>query len=153
MKSKSEGFSLLEVLIALLILKVALLGLALIIPVAVQANQRNRVDAEGAMLTQRELEQMLAQPLTSASFTDGCGNLVSIVPGGAPLANGRVDFGAAAVANYTADFTGSSGARFQLRWNVQSVADGGKVFTVGARRTGPQRMLLPPVNVWGRQGR
>jgi len=90
---------------------------------------------------------------SSTFFTDAFGNVVSLAAGGAPLANGGIDFGASAIANYAATVNGSSGAWYELRWNVQSVADSGKVFIVGARRAGSPRFLLPPVNIWARQGR
>lgn len=142
-----------EVLMAMSILSISLLGLAMAIPAAVQANQRHRVDSEATMLAQRELEQMGAQPLPATSFTDSQGNAVQIVAGGSALNNGKVDFSQAAVSGYNCVVSGTSNARYELRWNVQSLADGAKLFTVAARKAGPQRSLLPPVNLSLRVGR
>ena len=153
MKKSERGFTLVETVFSVALLTIAILGLATAIPVAVQTNHRNRVDSEGAMLVQKELEQIATQPLTSSSFTDANGNSVSLAAGGNTLANGQIDFDAAAVAGYNATVTGNAGAQYQLRWNVQSLADGSKQFTMAARRTGGQRFLLPPVNLSLRQGR
>lgn len=134
------------------LLSVSVLGLGLAIPVAVQSQMRNRVDAEGVLLVQQELEQMLAQSLATASFVDNAGNTVTISAGGATLANGKINFSAAAVAGYNATLIGTSGARYSVRWNVQSLGDGSKQFTIGAKRAGNLSQLLPPVNVVARRG-
>ncbi len=143
----------LETVIAMLLLGVALIGLALLVPVALQANQRSRVDSEANMLAQGELEQMVAQPVTATSFTDAAGNTVSLAAGGSPLANSAIDFAQAAVTNYQAFLTSTSGAQYELRWNVQSLPDGDKLFTIAARKRSSQRFLLPPVNLKTRVGR
>lgn len=148
-----RGFTVIEAMFAMAILAVALLGLALAIPAAVQANHRNRVDTQATMLAQRELEQMIARPVGAASFTDADGAAVSLSAGGAPLLHGKIDFSQAAVSGYSATKTAGNGARFDLRWNVQVLADGTKIFVIGARRVGSQRFLLPPVNLTTRMGR
>ncbi|MBI4442043.1 MAG: hypothetical protein HY649_01555 [Acidobacteria bacterium] len=135
------------------LLSVAVLGLALSIPIATQTNQRNRVDAEGSMLVQRQLEQMIAQPLMATSFTDANGNVISLAPGGSPLAGNRIDFSAAAVTGYNTTATGSSGSQYELRWQVTSLADGSKQFTMASRKRGNERFLLPPVHLAVRQGK
>ena len=153
MKQLEQGFTLVEVVFSVALLSVAVVGLALTIPVSVQTSTRNRVDAELAMLVQRELEQIVAQPLTATSFTDASGNSVSLAAGGNPLASGKIDFTASWVTGYRATVSGISGGQYDLRWNVQALADGGKLFTVGARKSGAERFLLPPVNVSSRVGR
>ena len=141
-----------EVVFSVSLLSIAVLGLAMTIPVAAQSNNKNRVDAEGALLVQEDIEQMMAQPLNTTSFTDSNGNVITISAGGAPLASGKIDYSQATVAGYNVTVAGTSGAQYQLRWNVQSLADGSKQFTVAANRTGGLRYLLPPVNVVGRRG-
>ena len=148
-----QGFTLMEVVFSTGLLSVAVLGLALSIPVATQTNHRNRVDAEEAMLAQRQVEQMIAQPLTATSFTDANGNVISLAPGGSPLAGGKINFSAAAVTGYNTTAAGSSGGQYEIRWNVASLADGGKQFTMAARKKGTERYLLPPVNLSVRQGK
>lgn len=148
-----RGFTVIEAMFAVAILAVALLGLALAIPVALQSNNRNRVDTQATMIAQRELEQMIALPVAANSFTDADGALVSLAAGGAPLLDGKIDFSQATVSNYSATKTAGNGARFDLRWNVQVLNDGTKIFVIGARRVGSQRFLLPPVNLTTRMGR
>ena len=105
------------------------------------------------MLVQRQLEQIAMQPLTSSSFTDANGNTVSLAPGGATLTNGKIDFTTAAVTGYNAAGTGSSGGQYELRWNVQSLADGARQFTMAARKKGGERFLFSPVNISLRVGK
>jgi prepilin-type N-terminal cleavage/methylation domain-containing protein len=152
-RQRQRGFTVIEAMIAMGILSVALSGLALSIPVAIQANNRNRVDTQATMIAQRELEQFIARPVASGSFTDVDGNSVTISAGGAPLASGKIDFSQTAVSGYSVTKTAGNGARFDLRWNVQVLADGTKIFVIGARRVGSQRFLLPPVNLTTRMGR
>src|SRR3989304_4094980 len=106
-----QGFTLMEAVFSTSLLGVAVMGLALSIPIATQTNHRNRVDAEGSMLVQRQLEQMIAQPLTATSFTDANGNVISLASGGSALASGQINFSAAAVNGYNATATGSSGSQ------------------------------------------
>lgn len=153
MKSSATGFTLVEMVFAVALLGIAVLGLSLSIPVAVQSNTRNRVDSEASTLVQRLLEQIVAQPLTATSFVDANGNTVSLAAGGSPLVNGKIDFGSAAVSGYNQTGAGSSGAAYDLRWNVQALADGAKQFTFAARKNGSERYLLPPVQVSLRLGK
>src|SRR5258708_3709343 len=126
-KQPAKGFTLVEVVFSTSLLAIAMLGLALTIPVAAQSNSRNRVDAQGALFVQQELEQMLAQQLTASSFTDAAGNSVSIGAGGCSLTTaGSIDYATPAPSGYSAIFTGTSGGRYELRWNVQALADSSK---------------------------
>ena len=153
MENAAKGFSLVEMVFAVSLLGVAVLGLSLCIPVAVQSNMRNRVDSEASTLVQRLVEQIEAQPLSAPSFVDANGNTVSLAPGGSPLVGGKVDFGSAAVNGYNQTEVGSSGAAYELRWNIQALADGAKQFTVAARKRGSERYLLPPSQVSLRLGK
>lgn len=153
MKSSATGFTLVEMVFAVALLGIAVLGLSLSIPVAVQSNTRNRVDSEASTLVQQLLEQIVAQSLAATSFVDANGNTVSLAAGGSPLVSGKIDFGAAAVSGYNQTGTGSSGAAYDLRWNVQALADGAKQFTLAARKKGAERYLLPPAQVSLRLGK
>ena len=153
MNNSAKGFSLVEMVFAVSLLGVAVMGLSLSIPVAVQSNRRNRVDSEASTLVQRLVEQIIAQPLSATSFVDASGNTVSLAAGGSPLASGKINFGAAAVSGYNQTGVGSSSAAYDLRWNVQALADGAKQFTVAARKKGTERYLLPPSQVSLRLGK
>ena len=152
-KSSMQGFTLLEVVFSTSLLAIAMLGLALMIPVAAQSNSRNRIDSEGSTLVQQELEQILAQGLSTTSFIDVNGNQISIGAGGCALTtSGPLDYSTAAPNGYSAIVTGTSGGRYELRWNVQALADSSKQFTIAAKRTGGIPYLLPPVNIVARRG-
>src|SRR6266851_48669 len=69
-----EGFSILEMLLATVILLVGLIAIAQLVPASILLNQRNRTDSAALVFAQRELDQMLDQPLSVNSFTDALGN-------------------------------------------------------------------------------
>ena len=77
--STQEGFSILEMLLATVILLVGLVAIAQLVPASILLNYRNRTDSAALVFAQRELDQMLAQPLNPTtsppSFTDAEGNL------------------------------------------------------------------------------
>ena len=66
-----------EMLLATLILLVGLVAIAQLVPATILLNFRNRTDSSALVFAQRELDQMLAQPLTAAVFSDSLGNTFS----------------------------------------------------------------------------
>src|SRR2546421_4939607 len=74
-QSRNErGFSLLEMMLATVILLVGLVAIAQLVPATILLNFRNRTDSSSLVFAQRELDQMLDQPLTANSFLDAQGN-------------------------------------------------------------------------------
>src|SRR5947208_16782768 len=73
-RARQQGFSLLEMLIATVILLVGLVSVAQLVPASLLLNYRNRMDSSALVFAQRRLDQMLDQPLTSNSFVDDLGN-------------------------------------------------------------------------------
>src|SRR5260370_9676423 len=69
-----EGFSLLEMMLATVMLLVGLVAIAQLVPASILLNFRNRTDSSALVFAQRQLDQMLDQPLTSSSFLDMLGN-------------------------------------------------------------------------------
>jgi len=69
-----QGFSVLEMLLATVILLVGLVAVAQLAPVSMLLNYRNRTDSAALVFAQRELDQILDQPLTRSSFVDALGN-------------------------------------------------------------------------------
>ncbi len=110
-QKRSRGFTLMEVLFAVGILSVGVMGLAIMVPFATENDYRTRVDTTATFVALRQLEQILAQPPGVVSFTDGSDNpglnapiLVNVtdlntadlVGSGAPLdANGNINFAVA----------------------------------------------------------
>ena len=133
-------------MLATVILLVGLVAIAQLVPATILMNYRNRTDSSALVFAQRELDQMLAQPITATSFTDLqgtyclAGNTCNLgdpatpnVLQGSPIvatygsSNGQdfgqtlIDFTAATVSNYSftyQDPTDPSGTAYDIRWAV-----------------------------------
>ncbi len=73
-RARLEGFSILEMMFATVILLVGLIAIAQLVPASILLNYRNRTDSTALVFAQRQLDQMLDQPLSASSFTDALGN-------------------------------------------------------------------------------
>ncbi len=60
---RQRGFSLVELLIAIVLLIVGVLAVAQLVPAAIQANMRSRFDSSGLVLAERQLELITRQPV------------------------------------------------------------------------------------------
>ena len=142
-----RGFSLIEVLVATIVLMVGVVSLAQVVPAAMDLNQRSLASSQSLVVAERELEQMVRQPLTiqtgaagtDYSFTDQDGQSVFVgalppaataLPGaaapaavqhGCPLANNRIDFTQACAAPGYVKTVVLAGRSFEIRWNVITV--------------------------------
>jgi hypothetical protein len=149
------GFSILEMLIASAIMLVGIISVVQLVPVSLQLNASNRLDTLATVMAQRELDQMLAQPLSRDVFLDKDNNLISLggpgAPGASVLTNGTIDFSPAAGTPPTGFYlerTDPSGATFELRWAVLSFPIGSpkpisKRIIIGCRQTNGMRPTLP----------
>jgi Tfp pilus assembly protein PilV len=154
----SAGFSILEMLIACGILMFGVVSVVELIPTSLQTNVNNRLDTMATVIAQRELDQMLSQPVTANNFTDKDGNFVNL--GGAGTAGSSlimdgttavIDFSQSQVPGYSipnyVDPNDPAGAKFELRWAVMTETSGGTVISkriiVGCRRTNANQLLLP----------
>jgi type II secretory pathway pseudopilin PulG len=161
-----RGFTLIELAIATMVLIVGVVAVMQLVPAAMQSNLRNRYDTTATVLAQRQLDQMITQPLGSLQFTDADGRVIALgdptkvnqVVGGPVQAVGstaRINFNAPAVASYNfvaVDPNDASGTPYEVRWAVITNTVGGTVvskrFIVGAWRRDP-RQTAPPVTVEG----
>jgi prepilin-type N-terminal cleavage/methylation domain-containing protein len=160
-KNEECGFTLLEVMVALMVLLVGLLAVAQLVPASLTANNVNRSDSVAHVLAERELDQMLDQPIKATQFTDVLGNICSLgnpatanTVVGSPLViiNNRptIDFSAGQVGGYSfnyADPEDPYGATYDVRWAVITTANGGtpnsKRFIIGARQKGGNGFFQP----------
>ena len=137
-RRKQRGFTFIELAIAVVILLFGIVAVVQLVPAALQSNNANRQDTMSTVIAQRELEQMLLQPLTATSFTDSDGNTInlgSITSGGAvtgsPLISGTatIDFTANKVTNYNLTYTDpndTASATYDVRWAVVTTMSGTK---------------------------
>src|SRR5713226_7298994 len=74
------GFSILEMMFATVILLVGLVAIAQLVPASILLNYRNRTDSSALVFAQRQLDQMLDQPMNPPSnqFTDALGNICQL---------------------------------------------------------------------------
>src|SRR5882724_361819 len=146
LRKNSAGFSLVELMMAVFVLTVAMLGGMSMIVVGIARNGGNRMDSAATNVAQTVLEDIAsASPKnnTTLTITDCAGNNIQITTtaGGSPTvaSTGDIDFSQAAVAGYQASYTvcGASGRIVcDVRWNVTQVAGGpwAKMVTVAARQ-------------------
>jgi type II secretory pathway pseudopilin PulG len=170
-RRQETGFTLLELAVATLILMVGIAGVVQLVPASQRSNLNNRVDTTAMVFAQREMDQIINQPLTSATFTDSDGRVVNlgsqtvtntlvgnpvIMQGTTPI----LDFSVASVAGYSYTFTDpndlndTAEASYQMRWAVISNVSAGVVvskrFIVGCRRRGASaagQVILNPAIV------
>ncbi len=154
-----RGFSILEMMIATVILLVGLVAIAQLVPASILLNYRNRTDSSALVFAQRELDQFLDQPLSETSFTDAIGNPCNLGNPAAPNAivgspvvvnQALIDFTAAPVANYSftyLDPTDPSRTTYDVRWAVIITGNGTKVFAkrfmLGVRQQGGSGYFQP----------
>jgi len=165
---RQRGFSILEMLIAVVVLMVGALGVAQLIPFSLSSNTGNRGDSTGLVVAQRELEQFLQQPITNTTYTntinvdDPCYNVVCNLGSsatfntfqGSPtvLVNNRtmIDFRQAKVANYSVTYQDAQDptkSTYDVRWAVSTNGNPGKIMSkrivISVRRDGPGEFILP----------
>lgn len=164
-KRPNAGFSLLETMMATVVLIIGLVGVAQLVPASLLLNSGNRVNSTALVVAQRELDQMVNQPLSLGGFVDA--NSYPCVLGdptqpnqlvGSPIliANDRpvIDFSQDLVIGYSyatpyTDPNDPTGAQWDVRWAVITAAVGptptitSKRFIVGARQIGGKGFVLP----------
>jgi type II secretory pathway pseudopilin PulG len=161
-KFKQRGFTLMEVLVATVVLFTGIVGVAQLVPVAVTANNNNRRDSSASVIAQRELTQFLQLPLTYLGpYTDALGNSCNLgdpaQPGvtvGSPVVvitnRPTINFAAAKVVGYnltTVDPEDPYGAQYDIRWAVITGGNGtaasSRRFIIGARQINTTTYVLP----------
>jgi len=161
-----RGFSILEMMLATVLLLVGLVAVAQLVPASILMNYRNRTDSSALVFAQRELDQMLDQPLTANSFTDALGNTCQL---GDPTVTNSVQGSAVTTLNNQAiivfnsphpplaptngygftyaDPNDPSGTTYDVRWAVIITGSGGtassKRFILGVRQVGGNGYFQP----------
>ena len=160
---KQNGFSVLEMILASAILMVGIISVVQLVPASLNSSVGNRLDTVATVVCQRELDQMLSQPLNVDTFQDDQQSQTTIrlggtgAPGASVLMSGQsvvVDFspGTTPPAGFSATYTDPNDltSSFELRWAVFPVINNGVVVSrriiIGCRRTqslGNAQLLLP----------
>jgi len=157
------GFSLLEMMLATVILLVGLVAVAQLVPASILLNSRNRTDSSAMVFAQRELDQFVDQTLTTSSFVDALGNTCSLgLPSSPNTVQGNpvvvinsqtvINFGAAPQPGYSFDYvdpTDPNRVNYDVRWAVIVTGNGltasSKRFILGIRDGGDA--YFQPVNL------
>jgi hypothetical protein len=158
-----NGFSVLEMILASAILMIGVISVVQLVPASLNSSVGNRLDTVATVVAQRELDQMLSQPLNVNTFVDNDRQTVRLGGAGAPGAPVVMNGGYATIQfaaslpptgfykSYT-DPNDPIGPKFDLRWAVfPQVSNGvvvGRRIIIGCRRTndgGNQQLLLPVI--------
>jgi prepilin-type N-terminal cleavage/methylation domain-containing protein len=133
-----RGFTLIETLIATVVLAFGLLSVASLLAYSLATNYENRMDSVATNLAIQRMEQLRGQAFSTIS-NGGC----------ALDGNGNIDFAQAAVTGYSQTTTFNN-RTFDIRWNI-ATSDGLTKIVVAARRSGGSKRyltnVLRPVNV------
>jgi prepilin-type N-terminal cleavage/methylation domain-containing protein len=160
-KSRRQGgFTMIELMIAMLVLAVGIVGSMALIIRAVGGDSWSKQLSNSTVLAQTVTERIMAVPSANngiVTITDCANNVanVSTAPGGpAVTATGDLDFSVAAIANYQMLYTNcdTNGhqAIYDVRWNVAAIPNSNgwvKMLTVSAqlRSAGTNAMVFAPV--------
>lgn len=154
------GFSILEMMLATVILLVGLVAIAQLVPASILLNYRNRTDSSALVFAQRELDQMIDQPLSVNSFTDALGHVcqlgdpavVNSVQGTNVLTfnnQALIDHNST-VSGYNFTFvdpTDPTGVSYEVRWAVIITGNGStassKRLILGIRQSGGNGYFQP----------
>ena len=145
-----SGVTMVELMIAGVVMVVGFLGLMILITTAIATNNRNKMDTNATLVAQMVFEEIRSDIATGASptLTDCGGTTWTIGVGsntigsttGATLSGANIDFTAATVTNYSMLYkvcTANGGqATYDVRWNVQTLTSGASLITVGSKSRG-----------------
>jgi prepilin-type N-terminal cleavage/methylation domain-containing protein len=163
-KLVQQGFTLIELMIAVVVLVVGAVAVAQLVPAAIFLNSRNRADSSSLVYAQREMDQFANQPLTGpVTFVDQQGKTCNLggstvfnTPVGSPVTtvggHVAIDFSGGQVAGYSYTYTDPTDATlaYDVRWAVINTGAAGNIysrrFILGVRKSGGDTPL-PPVTL------
>ncbi|MGA2095574.1 MAG: prepilin-type N-terminal cleavage/methylation domain-containing protein [Candidatus Acidiferrum sp.] len=170
-KNRETGFTLIEVILAIVVLLVGIVAVAQMVPASVSSNSTNRSDSSALVFAQRQMDQFLNQPLNMSSvpptfietidgqtFTCYLGNPTqpnTVVGANTLIFYNQlvVDFTQAQGSVPTGyhfsyqDPNDPSGVTYDVRWAVVTTTNNGLVsgkrYILGVRKTGGNGIYQP----------
>jgi Tfp pilus assembly protein PilV len=135
------GMTVIELLIAVVVLVVGLLAVIGLFATAIGSNGRSRIDTTATMVSQSVIEQITAVLARGgpAMIQDCQGTTWNIGtdPGGAALNGSGIDFTESSPpSEYSANFAvcnGTATATYDVRWHITNVSNQTSLVTVAAR--------------------
>lgn len=166
-RAGASGFSMIELVFAIGVLSVAVVGGLAMVVFGIARNGSTRMDTTATNVAQTVLEDLATNipntnPIPAPTITDCAGNVLPVQTaiGGSnlkPDGSGDIDFQQPAVAGYQMNYTvcGNNGLRatYDVRWRVEAAGGSawGKLVTVAARQPlsvqNGQMMFVPPVTL------
>ena len=153
--SPESGISMIEVMVATLVMAICSLGVVGLVSASIATNSRNKLDSTGTMLTQAVVERVKSTIIGSGTSSlvdcDGTTWTIDTSAGGAALSGSAIDFSQTSPpANYHMNYvvrspctnTGEEITTYDVRWRIEVVgASAGTptntfLVTVGARMQG-----------------
>jgi prepilin-type N-terminal cleavage/methylation domain-containing protein len=163
-QSREVGFTLIEVLMAIVVLLVGVVAVAQLVPASVGSNSTNRNDSAALVFAQRQMDLFLSQPINWTSFTEtldqqtftcnlGDPTQPNVVVG-SPVAvyynQLVIDFTQATVPNYSFTYQDPNdpfGVIYDARWAIITTTNNGMIsskrFILGARKRGGNGIYQP----------
>lgn len=146
---KQDGLTIIELMIAMVVLAVGILASMSLVIVAINGDFRSKQQSNSTALSQMVTEKIMSIPAFSSpnlTITDCASNSYTVsttgsivsAGAGAPLtASGDVDYTQAAVANYNMPYvdcaTLGRQATYDVRWNIRTLSTYAKLLTVSSR--------------------
>jgi prepilin-type N-terminal cleavage/methylation domain-containing protein len=160
-----RGFTLIELMIAVVVLVVGVVAVAQLVPAAIFLNSRNRADSSSLVYAQREMDQFINQAfIPPYTFTDQQGNPNCNVGGstvfnavvGSPITtvggHVAINFTSGKVAGYSYNYTDPTDPTFNydVRWAVINTGTANNIysrrFILGVQKSGGDTPI-PPVTL------
>jgi prepilin-type N-terminal cleavage/methylation domain-containing protein len=153
---QQRGLTLLELMIAMAILLIGIIGSMALVVGAIAGDFASKQTSNATALAQTVTERIMAVPAsTNATLTiTDCTNTsynVSTSAGGPAVTSGTLDFTQATVTGYYMPYTDcdSNGhqATYDVRWNIQTISTYTKLLTVAAqlKSAGKNPVVFAPV--------
>jgi type IV pilus assembly protein PilV len=175
-RTRQAGLSMVELLVAMMVLAVGMMGSMILVRTAIVNNNRNKMDTTATALAQMVLEQINSRPVTTVTnitINDCAGVARTINPNGAAspgagatlltsgFNSGNIDFSQDITAvpvgygmQYVTCGPANQQVTYDVRWNITNMTGFTRLVTVSARKqiatnTGALPFFAVPVTLRG----